>query len=102
MIAILGAFLFVSPAILLSGFATPIENMPGWLQPLTLVNPLRYFLVIARGVFLQALPPAEILRNALPLLAIALVTLASAAGCFAESWTRCHPPRIESKRSATV
>src|SRR3546814_4962726 len=44
--AILGAFLFMVPAMLLSGFATPIENMPQWLQPLTLVNPLRYFLVV--------------------------------------------------------
>jgi ABC-2 type transport system permease protein len=43
--AILGAFLFGSPAILLSGFATPIENMPGWLQTLTWANPLRHFLV---------------------------------------------------------
>src|SRR3546814_13668043 len=34
--AILGAFLFMVPAMLLSGFATPIENMPQWLQPLTL------------------------------------------------------------------
>lgn len=56
--------------------------MPGWLQPITPVNPLRYFLVIVRGVFLKALPPAEILRNALPLLAIALVALASAAWLF--------------------
>jgi len=31
--AILGAFLFLVPATLLSGFATPIENMPTWLQP---------------------------------------------------------------------
>src|SRR5208283_3047558 len=50
--AILGAFLFLAPATLLSGFATPIDNMPGWLQAVTLVNPLRYYLVIVRGVFL--------------------------------------------------
>jgi ABC-2 type transport system permease protein len=80
--AILGAFLFITPAILLSGFATPIENMPSWLQPITLINPLRYFLVIVRGIFLKALPAAEIARNALPLLAIALVTLTSAAWLF--------------------
>jgi ABC-type multidrug transport system permease subunit len=48
--AILGSFLFIAPATLLSGFATPIENMPEWLQPLTLLDPLRYFLVITRGV----------------------------------------------------
>jgi ABC-2 type transport system permease protein len=80
--AILGAFLFVAPAVLLSGFATPIDNMPAWLQPITLINPLRYFLVIVRGVFLKALPAAEVARNALPLLLIAVVTLSSAAWLF--------------------
>ncbi len=80
--AILGAFLFLAPAILLSGFATPIENMPDWLQAITLVNPLRYFLVVARGVFLKALPAAEIARNTVPLLCIAVVTLGAAAWLF--------------------
>jgi ABC-2 type transport system permease protein len=42
------------PAFTLSGFAFPIENMPEWIQYLTYVNPLRYFLVIVRGVFLKA------------------------------------------------
>jgi ABC-2 type transport system permease protein len=46
--AILGSFVFMSPAVLLSGFATPIENMPGWLQILTYANPLRYFLMRCR------------------------------------------------------
>jgi ABC-2 type transport system permease protein len=80
--AILGSFLFITPAVLLSGFATPIENMPGWLQVITYANPLRYFLVIVRGVFLKALPAAEILRNTLPLLAIAVITLSAAAWLF--------------------
>lgn len=80
--AILGSFLFITPAVLLSGFATPIENMPGWLQAITLVNPLRYFLVITRGVFLKALPFGEILHNTLPLLAIAVTTLTAAAWLF--------------------
>jgi ABC-2 type transport system permease protein len=80
--AILGAFLFISPAVLLSGFATPIENMPDWLQTVTLANPLRYFLVITRGVFLKDIPFGEVARNALPLLAIAVATLSSAAWLF--------------------
>jgi ABC-2 type transport system permease protein len=41
------------PAFLLSGFAFPIENMPLFFQYVTYVNPLRYFLVIIRGVFLK-------------------------------------------------
>ncbi|MCL4461543.1 MAG: ABC transporter permease [Nitrospirae bacterium] len=50
---LLGAFLFLVPSIILSGFATPIANMPQFIQDLTLLNPLRFFLVILREVFLQ-------------------------------------------------
>ncbi len=46
-------FFFAMPAFTLSGFAFPIENMPDWIQVLTYTNPLRYFLVIIRGVFLK-------------------------------------------------
>ncbi len=80
--AILGAFLFLAPATLLSGFATPIENMPPWLQPLTTVNPLRYFLVVTRGVFLKAMPFAEVVKSTVPLFFIAVVTLTVAAWLF--------------------
>jgi ABC-2 type transport system permease protein len=48
------AFFFAMPAFILSGFAFPIENMPEWVQYFTYANPLRYFLVIIRGVFLKA------------------------------------------------
>jgi ABC-2 type transport system permease protein len=50
----ISTFFFAMPAFTLSGFAFPIENMPEWIQYLTYVNPLRYFLVIIRGVFLKA------------------------------------------------
>jgi ABC-2 type transport system permease protein len=50
----ISVFFFNMPAFTLSGFAFPIENMPEWVQYLTYVNPLRYFLVIIRGVFLKA------------------------------------------------
>ena len=50
---------FFAPAVLLSGFVTPVENMPDWLQPLTLIDPMRYFVVIARGVFLKDMPAAR-------------------------------------------
>lgn len=80
--AILGAFVFMPPAVILSGFATPIENMPPWLQHVTLFNPLRWFLVIVRGVFLKDMPPADVLANTLPMAAIALATLAAAAWLF--------------------
>jgi ABC-2 type transport system permease protein len=80
--AILGAFVFMPPAVILSGFATPIENMPGWLQDFTVVNPLRWFLVIVRGIFLKDMPPADVLANTLPMVAIAVVTLTAATWLF--------------------
>jgi drug efflux transport system permease protein len=80
--AILGAFLFMVPAILLSGFATPIDNMPAWLQPVTLIDPLRYFLVIIKGVFLKGLAGDEVIANTMPLIAIGIVTLSAAAWLF--------------------
>lgn len=47
----ISVFFFNMPAFILSGFAFPLENMPEWIQYLTYANPLRYFLVVIRGVF---------------------------------------------------
>lgn len=80
--AILGAFVFMSPSVLLSGFATPIENMPVWLQYITYLNPLRYFLVVAKGSFLKAMPWDIVLENTWPMAIIALFTLTGAAWFF--------------------
>ncbi|MFW6094367.1 MAG: ABC transporter permease, partial [Pseudomonadota bacterium] len=80
--AFLGSFLFLVPAILLSGFATPVENMPDWLQSATLANPLRHFLVIVKGVYLKGMPADAVLENVWPLLVIAAVTLPVAAWFF--------------------
>jgi ABC-2 type transport system permease protein len=80
--AILGAFLFMAPAVLLSGFATPIANMPGWLQAATVVNPLRHFLVIVRGVFLRGMDWGDVARNVVPLSVIAAVALTAATVLF--------------------
>lgn len=46
-------FFFLMPMIYLSGFMTPIENMPEPIQWVTYIIPLRYFLVIVRGIFLK-------------------------------------------------
>ena len=51
--ALMATFLFYMPAVLLSGFMFPIENMPEVFQYMTYANPLRYFLVIIRGLFLK-------------------------------------------------
>jgi ABC-2 type transport system permease protein len=51
--AMMSMFFFFVPAILLSGFIFPIANMPEVVQYLTYLNPLRYFLIIIRGIFLK-------------------------------------------------
>ena len=51
--AVLSSFMFLQPAVLLSGYAFPIENMPTVIQYVTYLNPLRYFITIVRGVFLK-------------------------------------------------
>jgi ABC-2 type transport system permease protein len=51
--AFMAMFFFFMPAIILSGFMYPIENMPRGVQLITLLNPIRHFLVVVRGVFLK-------------------------------------------------
>lgn len=51
--AMLLAFFIIMPAIILSGFAFPIRNMPEAVQPLTYLDPLRYYLVVIRDLFLK-------------------------------------------------
>jgi ABC-2 type transport system permease protein len=53
--AMLATFLFFFPANLLSGFMYPIQNMPVSIQYVTYLNPLRYYLVILRGIFLKGI-----------------------------------------------
>jgi ABC-2 type transport system permease protein len=48
-------FFFLTPMVYLSGFIFPIENMPAVIQPFTYLIPLRYFLVIVRGIFLKGI-----------------------------------------------
>lgn len=78
----LGAFLFLVPSVILSGFATPIANMPDLVQKLTLLNPLRYFMVILRNVFLQGASLEMLIPQYWPMALIGLVTLAVAGWLF--------------------
>ena len=79
--AFLGVFTCMVPFVLLSGFATPIENMPHALQTLTLLNPARHIIVIALGVYLKDIPLREVTVQLLWLCGIAATTL-GAAGWF--------------------
>jgi ABC-2 type transport system permease protein len=78
----LGAFLFLVPAVILSGFATPIANMPEAVQWLTYVNPLRYFLIILRGVFLEGDTVTNLYDYYWQMVFIAIATLTLAAWLF--------------------
>jgi ABC-2 type transport system permease protein len=77
--ALMATMFFNMPAMLLSGFMFPIENMPALFQYLTYINPLRYFLAIIRGVFLKGnglgiLWPQML---ALLILGLAIITISS-------------------------
>jgi ABC-2 type transport system permease protein len=73
--AMMSVFFFYFPAVLLSGFMFPIANMPPLVQYLTYANPLRYFLVILRGIFLKGAGPATLWPQMAALLVMGLVTL---------------------------
>jgi ABC-2 type transport system permease protein len=79
---LLGAFMFLVPSIILSGFATPILNMPPIVQKLTLINPMRYFMVILRGVFLEGDSYGLLFDQYWPMAIIAVVTLSLAGWLF--------------------
>ncbi len=72
--AFLGVFLFVMPGILLSGYVSPIENMPKLLQTMTWANPIRHFIVIAKGIYLKDAIFSDFSENIAALLATACVT----------------------------
>ena len=79
---LMGAFLFLVPAVILSGFATPLENMPEVVQWLTYLNPMRYFLIIVRSVFLQGASFNLLWSQFWPMLLIGISTLTLAALLF--------------------
>ncbi len=78
----LGVFLVLSPIIIMSGFATPIANMPIWLQYFAMLNPLKYFLIIVRGICLKDISAITVFNNTWPMLLIAIFTLSVAAWFF--------------------
>ncbi|MBN1957791.1 MAG: ABC transporter permease [Desulfuromonadales bacterium] len=80
--ALLGSFAFIMPAVVLSGFTTPIENMPQWLQTGTLANPLRYIVTALRWIFLEGAGIADVWPQMWPLMIIAALTLPPAAWLF--------------------
>jgi len=78
--AMMAMSFFFMPAMLISGYLFPIANMPTVVQYLSLLNPLRHFLVIARGIFLKGIGIEILWPHMLGLLGlgIALLTLSAA------------------------
>jgi len=66
-------------ALLLSGFFVPIENMPRAIQYLTYVNPLRYFIIVLREIYLKGTPFRFLWKEALAMGVIGIATLLSAS-----------------------
>ncbi|MCX6356699.1 MAG: ABC transporter permease [Candidatus Aureabacteria bacterium] len=73
--AMMSTFLFFFPANLLSGFMYPIQNMPVPVQYLTYLNPLRYYLVILRGIFLKGVGVQVLWADIVALLIFGIIIL---------------------------
>ena len=80
--AILSAMTFMMPAVLLSGFLSPVEDMPIGLQYLTYLDPVRFFMVLSRGIFLKGMGISDVIANIIPLIIIATITLTLASRTF--------------------
>ena len=79
---ILGAFVLMVPYILMSGFATPVENMPSWLIPVTDFVSLKYFLILLKGVFLKDISLDSAIELVTPMFLLGFVSLLFASWMF--------------------
>jgi len=73
------AMFVMLPAMLLSGFMTPIANMPAFIQPLTLFNPARHFVEILRAVMLEGASFGDVLSQLIALAGLGLSVFGAAA-----------------------
>lgn len=80
--AMFSAFVLLMPMMLLSGLATPVANMPAWLQLATYVNPLRFGIDYVRRVYLEGVGLDVLWPDLVPMLAMAAITLPLAAWLF--------------------
>ena len=83
--AILGVFAFMIPSVLLSGFATPLENMPSWLERAVWINPTRHAIPLFKGIILKDWQAALGLDKAWPMAVIGAAALLMAWRVFAAS-----------------
>ena len=76
--AMLGVFVLASPMVVLSGYAAPVENMPAMAEFFSRADPVRWMLIITRGLFLQDMPLAVVLQAAWPMMLIGLIAFCAA------------------------
>jgi len=72
------ASLIVMPNMMLSGFMYPVSNMPAWLQPVTYLMPMRYFLTCVRGLMLKGNGFPQLIDQIWPLALLSTVILVTA------------------------
>ena len=77
--AFMGAMFFMLPAVLLSGFMTPVENMPSWLQPLSGLTPVRHFVEVVRAVLLKDAGWSELSAQLVALVGVGVAVFAASA-----------------------
>jgi ABC-2 type transport system permease protein len=80
--AMLTAFFVVLPALMLSGYVYPIDNMPESVQWITVINPLRYYIELTRGIMVKGATLADLWQSTLALALLGVAVLASAAQRF--------------------
>jgi len=83
--AMMASFFFTTPAFMLSGFSFPIRNMPVFVQYLTYLNPIRYFMEIVRGIFLKGVGLSALWPQMLALLVYGVTVLSLSVARFHKS-----------------
>jgi ABC-2 type transport system permease protein len=77
--ALMAAFFVLLPGMLLSGFVTPIENMPTWLRPVTALNPVRHFVEVLRAVLLKGASFSDLTSQFVALAGIGITLFGAAS-----------------------
>ena len=80
--AMLGAFGFMLPAMLLSGFMSPISSMPAWLRPFTMLIPMRHYVEIMRGCLLKGAGVHDLAQQLIALAVLGVGILAISVARF--------------------
>jgi ABC-2 type transport system permease protein len=85
--AMLGTFGFMLPAMLLSGFMSPIASMPAWLQPMTMLIPMRHYVEIMRGCLLKGADIHDLAQQMIALAVLGVGILALSVARFRKRLT---------------